>query len=240
MKKLSPSKSLLALMLLVPLSVVNLTATASEGGKARLTKEKPSINVMHEGRSITVERIQDPSHELTGYYAKTARECPPFCLQPEIIAPGVTTIGEVELFDFMEDKLSSNQGMLVDARTPEWYQRGTIPGSVNVPFFELQKPDSPEMKKALKMFGAQERGDVSSITLQFESLMGGGEYKTDKWDFTDAKELVLWCNSPQCGQSPRAIKGLLAVGYPVSKLYYYRGGMQLWKLWGLNTVEPGK
>ncbi|MET0089546.1 MAG: rhodanese-like domain-containing protein [Candidatus Thiodiazotropha sp.] len=240
MKKLYPSKSLLALMLLFPLSVVGLNAVASEGGKARLTKDKPFITVMHEGHSVKVERIQDPEHVLTGYYAQTARDCPPFCLQPEVVAPGVTTIGEVELFDFMENKLNKQTGVLVDARTPEWYGRGTIPGSINVPFFDLQRPDSVEMKKALTRFGGMERVDVSSITRQFEALMGQDENKTEQWDFSGAKDLVLWCNSPQCGQSPRAIKGLLAAGYPPSKIFYYRGGMQMWRLWGLNTVEPGK
>jgi hypothetical protein len=53
-----------------------------------------------------------------------------------------------------------------------------------------------------------------------------------------AKDLVLWCNGPACGQSPRAIRGLLDVGYPGEKISYYRGGMQMWQLWGLTTVVP--
>ncbi len=240
MKKSYSAKPLMALMLLFSLCIVTLNAVGSEGGKARLTKDKPFINVMHEGRRVKIDRIQDPEHELTGYYAKTARDCPPFCLQPEVIAPGVTTIGELELFDFMENQLSNHKGLLVDARTPEWYERGTIPGSINVPFFNLQKEDSPEMKKALNLFGGKERGDVGAITRQYESLMGQDEHMTEAWDFTEAKDLVLWCNSPQCGQSPRAIKGLLAAGYPPSKIFYYRGGMQMWQLWGLTTVEPSK
>jgi len=51
---------------------------------------------------------------------------------------------------------------------------------------------------------------------------------------------VLWCNGPACGQSPRAIRGLLKVGYPADRIYYYRGGMQMWQLWGLTTVIPGE
>ena len=39
-------------------------------------------------------------------------------------------------------------------------------------------------------------------------------YKTEHWDFTAAKDLVVWCNGPACGQSPRAIRGLLDAGYP--------------------------
>ena len=54
----------------------------------------------------------------------------------------------------------------------------------------------------------------------------------------EAKDLVLWCNGPACGQSPRAIHGLIEVGYPPQKLFYYRGGMQLWQLFGLTTALP--
>jgi rhodanese-related sulfurtransferase len=224
-------------LLLFFLSVIATDALSEEKYKAKLTKDKPYIYVKHQGRSVKVERIQDPEFMLTGYFAKTARECPPFCLQPLIVAPGVITIGEVELFEFMETKLKDQKGLLVDARTPEWYKRGTIPSSINVPFYTLKDPDSVEVKHALALFGAKERIDVGSITLKFEKLMGDDQHKTHKWDFTGAKDLVVWCNSPQCGQSPRAIKSLLKVGYPASKIFYYRGGMQLWKLWGLNTVS---
>jgi hypothetical protein len=53
-----------------------------------------------------------------------------------------------------------------------------------------------------------------------------------------AHQLLLWCNSPSCGQSPRVIKRLLDVGYPPQKLKHYRGGMQMWQPWGLTTVIP--
>lgn len=68
-------------------------------------------------------------------------------------------------------------------------------------------------------------------------LMGGDQI-TEHWDFSNAKELLLWCDGPWCGQSPRAIRGLMAAGYPAGKLYYYRGGMQMWQSFGLTTVLP--
>ncbi len=61
---------------------------------------------------------------------------------------------------------------------------------------------------------------------------------SENWDFSECKELVLWCNGPHCGQSPRAIKGLIKLGYPEEKLAYFRGGMQTWQLWGLTIVTP--
>ncbi|HIL42989.1 MAG TPA: sulfurtransferase, partial [Gammaproteobacteria bacterium] len=51
-----------------------------------------------------------------------------------------------------------------------------------------------------------------------------------------AKTLYLFCNGLWCGQSPQAIKALLTIGYPASKLKYYRGGMNVWHSLGLSTV----
>ena len=67
-----------------------------------LVDGKPYLHVIHEGRSVKVQRVQDPDYELKGYFAKTGRKCPPFCIQPATPHPSVGTIGEVELFDFME------------------------------------------------------------------------------------------------------------------------------------------
>ena len=46
---------------------------------------------------------------------------------------------------------------------------------------------------------------------------------------------VLFCNGPQCPQSPDAIRKLLAAGLPASSLAYYRGGMQDWVCAALPT-----
>ncbi len=39
---------------------------------------------------------------------------------------------------------------------------------------------------------------------------------------------VLFCNGPQCPQSPQAIRALLEAGYPAASLAYYRGGLHDW------------
>ena len=206
-----------------------------------LTADKPFLHVIHEGRSIKVQRVQDPDYELKGYFAKTARKCPPFCIQPEQVTPSVATVGEVEVFSFMENELRDGKGYLIDARTPEWFQRGTIPGSINIPFTQFGDENSQEMEKILERFGAKRRVDVGTVSRKLEEMgLMDGEFKTDKWDYTDCKELVVWCNGPACGQSPRAIKGLLKAGYPAERIAYYRGGMQMWQLWGLTTVIPGE
>ncbi|BAO45497.1 rhodanese-like domain-containing protein [Thiolapillus brandeum] len=205
-----------------------------------LTADKPYIYVIHDGSSVKVQRVQDPNYELSGYFAKTIRPCPPHCLKPISPSPDVETYGEVEMFDFMEHQLRDGSGVLIDARTPSWYKKGTIPGSVNIPFTLFNKePDSPEVAELLEKFGAKERGDVGFFTSLLEKWgIIDTKYKTEDWDFTGAKDLVLYCNGPDCGQSPRAIRGLLATHYPADKVKYYRGGMRMWEFWGLTTIIP--
>ncbi|WP_369159650.1 rhodanese-like domain-containing protein [Candidatus Thiodiazotropha sp. LNASS1] len=186
-----------------------------------ITPEIGEFSVKHAGKELLIRRNQDTDALLEFDFARTSRPCPPFCAQPIEVTSGVNTIGEVELIAFMKTALGEGSGLLIDARTTDWHERGTIPGSINVPFTHLN-PDQ----------GADE------ITLE-ESLILFGAKKRDKnWDFTEAKTLVLWCNGPWCGQSPTAIRGLLSIGYPAEKLYYYRGGMQLWQVFGLPVVTP--
>ena len=206
----------------------------------KLTPTRDYVEVIHQGKLIKVQRIQDQDHVLTGGYAKTSRKCPPFCIQPMQVAEGVTTVGQVEIFDFMEQELLDGTGLLIDARTPAWWKRGTIPGSINIPFivFTLD-PDDPQLIEAMKTLGVKRRGDVSGLSRAVEEIgLFGGGLKNDEWDFTFAKKLVLWCNGMWCGQSPRAIRGLLALGYPKEKILYYRGGMQAWQSLGLTVVIP--
>lgn len=229
--------ALLSILLLVPFGVsAEEEVSGPDNGVIPLVEGKPYLHVIHEGRSVRVQRVQDPEYELKGYFARTARKCPPFCIRPVEAAPGVKTIGEPELFEFMENDLRDGRGVLIDARTPSWFKKGTIPGSVNIPFTELSKdPGSEELMNHLKSFGAKQR-NAGSIELTMEKLgISDGTHKTESWDFSEAKKLVLWCNGPACGQSPRAINGLLAAGYPADKLFYYRGGMQMWLLFGLNV-----
>ncbi len=236
--------------LLMAGGVVVSTAVAENGGQAGgtsdkfvgLTSDKAHIYVLHEGKSIKVQRVQNPNYQLAGYMAKTSRPCPPHCLKPMFPNPGVGIVGEVELFDFMEHTLRNNKGLLIDTRTPSWHKKGTIPGSVNIPFTEMSKgQDSPETAALLKRFGAKERGEIGFFTSLLEKWgIIDTTYKTEKWDFTNAKELVLYCNGASCGVSVRAIRSLLEAGYPSDKIKYYRGGVRMWEFWGLTTIVPGQ
>ena len=231
-------KSFMGIILLAAIAA-SFSAQAKDV-EVQITKDKIYSTVHDGGELVKISRIQDTSHVLAGSFAKTSRPCPPFCINPLSIDKNVTTVAELEVIKFMETSLYRGDGVLIDARTLSWHKKGTIPGSTNIPFTVFEKDASDvELAEILESFGAVEREDVNPILLMVESAgFLEGDQKTEQWDFSDAKELLLWCNGPWCGQSPRAIRGLLKAGYPAEKLYYYRGGMQMWQSLGLTTVLP--
>lgn len=187
--------------------------------EVNLAPNLPYLDITYEDKQVRIERIQDTENHLNNSFTKTSRPCPPFCIHPIRAAVGVETVGELELMDFLIDKVRTGEGLLIDSRVPEWFRKGTIPGSVNIPWTLLAVgPDNPHTARILRALGAVED-------------MG-------QWDFRPALHLMMFCNGPWCDQSPRAIRNLLALGYPPEKIYYYRGGMQLWQLLGLTTVVP--
>ncbi len=207
----------------------------------KLNPEQDAISVKHNGKMVRVERIQDQSHIVDAAWAKTSRKCPPFCAQPMEVAPGVKVAGEQEVFEFMQKMVNTGKGVLIDARIASFHQAGTIPGSVNIEFKVFQSGElSDELKKAMKIIGAKQR-DIGYFDVTMDKALKGLGLETNKhgyWDFSDVKEIMLWCNGPWCGQSPAAIRGLLELGFPAEKIHYYRGGMQMWQIMGLPTIKP--
>lgn len=237
MRGFTPSKRVVSPMILLAASLFSANASALE---VKLDSTRDSVETIHDGQVVKVERIQDKKHKITGSFAKTSHQCPPFCIQPTHVDPDVKTISEIDIFDFMENEIVSGTGVLIDARVSSWFKKGTIPGSINIPFTVFQKePSDQELADALYVLGVRRRGEVGSITRSLENMgFFNGKLKTDDWDFSQAKKLILWCNGPWCGQSPRAIRALLKLGYPAEKLSYYRGGMQTWQILGLTTIQP--
>ena len=92
--------------------------------------ERQSVTVETETGPVTIERNQDNAATLTGDFARTSRPCPPFCVQPMQPAEGVSTIGELELLDLLQDP----DAIVIDSRTSDWHARGTIPGAVHLPW----------------------------------------------------------------------------------------------------------
>lgn len=224
----------------VATSIVLLSANAF-ALEVKITQDLESVPVHHGKDFVKIQRIQDQSNVLTGGFTKTSRKCPPFCIQPLHVAPGVTTVGELELLEFIDKKLEIGKAVLIDARTPSWFEKGTIPGSVNMPFTSFDPKNSVEdLAKVLEQLNVKKKqaGAASLV----DSILGwfseDANAADSPWDFSEAQEIALYCNGMWCGQSPAAIKNLLSIGYPAEKIYYYRGGMQSWQSLGLTVYQP--
>src|SRR4030067_1146997 len=143
-----------------------------------------------------------------------------------LLLPTVAAAKEVNITEYLpEVKFTANgRGILVDSRVEPFYTKGTIPGSVNIPFTTLTASDKdPGFRQALARLGVMTGESVNWSNSIHRSVDGLGEdnRKLD-WDFSRAKDILLFCNGPWCDQSPRAIQALLRIGYPANKIYYYR------------------
>ena len=219
---MKPFKALVATTIITSALFAPLSVTAGDKLAVNITKGMGSIEVMHHGKKVTIMRNQDQKNTVNKAFAKTSRKCPPFCIQPATLAPGVETIAEVEVIDYLKRMNGGDKSILViDSRTPDWVKRGTIPGAVNIPWTSLNPAKG---------------ADPISIGEIMEDQFGAKQLE-GLWDYSNAKTLVMFCNGMWCGQSPNNIKNLLKFGYPAHKIKWYRGGMQDWEILGLSTAK---
>ena len=195
---------------------------ASPALEVNISADLASVEALHDGQLITIMRNQNQANVVNPEFAKTSRKCPPFCIQPSELAPGVKTIAELEVLHFLQQiNVGDASSMVIDSRTPDWVEKGTIPGSVNIPWDKLDIGKS----------------DVAAVQDVLEKQLGV-QGQDGLWNFDSAKTLVMFCNGAWCGQSPTNIQALLKIGYPAHKLFWYRGGMQDWESLGLTTAQP--
>jgi len=194
------------------------------------------VDVTIDGKKITVKReINDICLEVNVNAKNTwsgdfaASSVPAECKKSFVnsfgtISPikidGVTTFGELETLEFLQKVEKEPQKyILVDSRIKSWYMSGTIPTAVNleyIHFLQNQKYQK-EYEKALQTLGVK--------------LVNG------KYDFSNAKTALFFCNGIWCGQSPQAIAVLTKIGYPKDKILWYRGGMQDWRSVGFSEYR---
>lgn len=187
---------------------------AEQYDTVKITPDITHVFIYHKGKAVNVHRIQDTQHKLTGDYAKTYR--PGTYIQPMNLNNGVKTIGEVEVLDFMKEEVNKKKGMLIDVRDKEKYKDESIPSAVNIPVKIGQ--NSTAMKKIFQSVGMVLREDGT-------------------WETQNAMELVVYCDGLWSNQSAEMIDLFLKMGYPAEKIYYYRGGFQMWKILGFTTVR---
>jgi len=99
--------------------------------------------------------------------------------------------------------------IVVDTRTVASQYGGTIPGSYNIVYDVI----------------AERLDELGCVSEQAG------------WNCEQALNVVLYCNGPNCGQSPTAMAAMVEAGFPAEKIFFYRGGMLAWTSLGLTTRE---
>lgn len=186
-----------------------------------ITPHLPGINVLHRGESVWIQRNQDASNRIDPSFSLTSRHCPPFCLQPMVIAEGVQTLGELEMLDYLGRTHRHSDVLIIDSRSNPEYREAAIPGAINTPWTDL-----------VEAVGAVE------FIIETRLTDFGGEKQTSSWDFREAKTLVIYDNGPWCGQAASMIRALLRFDYPAERIKWYRGGLQDWHAVGLTVIVP--
>lgn len=206
---------------LIPLLYLVISQPVFSDNKVNITATLPYVDVVHKGKKIRIKRNPDQSNIIDLDFALTSRPCPPYCIQPLKLAPGIETIGELEMLDYLQQSVKDESIMVIDSREKSWLSKGMIPGAINLPWKRLYNKTASE-------------DDISDILqFQFNAVLTG-----KLWNFENVKTLVFYCNGPWCGQSPTNIHALLSIGYPASRIKWYRGGMQSWEMFGLTTIKP--
>ena len=158
----------------------------------KITADKTKLVVELPDGPVQIERHRNEMQLITGY------------LQPIVPIEGVIPVGELEVLDSLGD----DEYLVVDMRDPDWRLKGTIPGSISIPFGEVA--DRLDMLGCVK--------------------------SSSGWNCDGAKKVVAFCNGPACPQSSIAMHAMVENGFPPEKIYYYRGGMQDWLVLGLTTT----
>jgi len=120
------------------------------------------------------------------------------------------------MLEYLQKSVDNEQTLIIDTRLPEWHQRETIPLAINIPKEVLLKT-------------------YANIA---ETYLGASR-KSNEWDYTNAKTLVIFCNGYWNPDSYQVIQLLLAQNYPPDKIKWYRGGIQAWLSLGLTTTKGG-
>jgi len=146
-------------------------------------------------------------------------------IQPLYINEHIKTYSEIEVMNFLYTKASKDpvNYILVDTRVKSWFDFRTIPSSINVPFEDLEYDE-----------------DFEEDFIKAYKNLGIKVLDKNKYDFTNAKTAVFFCNGPWCPVSSKSIKYLTSIGYPKNKMIWYRGGMASWESLSLSVTKSLK
>ncbi|MGH1576666.1 rhodanese-like domain-containing protein [Planktotalea sp.] len=183
---------------------------------ADIVPGQQSVDFEFGGQPYSIQQGQSGSTTLPSAYAKTARPCPSECIEPRVAAEGVVTLTEHEVFGFMQQRVSAGTGLLVDVRLPAEFEQGSIPAAISVPAPTLVA-SNPYREDLLLALGA--KGSLGQM------------------DFSGAFDLLIFDDGPWSPTAREATQLFLEAGYPAQKIFYYRGGLQMWHLFGLTVSK---
>ncbi len=166
--------------------------------QTNISRDLRTLNINHKGQELTIIRkvIDDK------------KSCPPHCIVPMNI-DGVKTVGELETLDFIKNLNKNTDSLILDVRENKDYNRGTIPGALNLPVHML-KVNSKYFKDVVMILGINSK---------------------------DVHDLLIFDDGVTDNKAFEAIKSLLKLSYPSDKIFYYRGGFSSWKNLGLTVYE---
>ena len=183
---------------------------------ADIARGLTSVEFEFGGQVFSIRRGADGDVALPNRYSQATRTCPEHCIEPATAAQGVATLSELEIFTFMQQNVSTGSGLLVDARLPAELSGGSIPGAISVPAATLVT-NNPYREDLLLALGA--KGALGQM------------------DFSGAFDLLVFDDGPWSPTARQAVQLLLDAGYPAQKILYYRGGLQMWHIFGLTVSK---
>ncbi|MCP4302168.1 MAG: rhodanese-like domain-containing protein, partial [Gammaproteobacteria bacterium] len=79
-----------------------LASLSLQAAEVNISPEIESVAVRHGDSEVKIIRNQNQKNTVNPAFAKTSRKCPPFCIQPSTLAPGIETIAELEVLDYLK------------------------------------------------------------------------------------------------------------------------------------------
>lgn len=196
------------------------------------------INHSGDKKSITIKREIDPeckkihisndmfwkeeyaSHKVSKACKSTFITSAGQTIFPMKMHKDVETYGELEVMTFIKRMQNDASMLFVDTRDEEWYEYRTIPGADNMHYVYITMP---------KVFPEEFQDSLVKLGI----VIG----KDRRYDFSNVKTVLFFCNGAWCSQSPKMIKALLTLGYPAEKIKWYRGGMDDWLGLSMTTTR---
>lgn len=96
------------------------------------------------------------------------------------------------------------------------------------------------LERSLPVVDSRRRDSYVESTISGARNVPHQELVARMAEFDRERPTLFFCNGPQCGQSPAAIRALIEAGHPPEKILYYRGGLHDWMTLGLPVVPGGE